>query len=759
VTTSPPPTRRDDVVEVLHGVEVADPYRWLEDPTDPEVRAWVDAQRAVTEPVLATLPARQPFRERLGALWSVPRSGVPWRRGRTWFRTRNDGTQDQDVLWAAAATDDPSVLPPEDAWTVLLDPNTWSADGTAALTGLAVTDAGDRLAVGRSHAGSDWITWHVVDLPDGPGHAAVHEREDAVPWSKFTVAAWLPDGDSFLYGAYDRPPVGEEVTARTTDQRVHRHRVGTDAAADEVLHARPDHPDWGFQPHVAHGDRWVVFTVWRGTDPTTRIHVAPLTRRDTRDGEVVGEVRPLLDEGDARYDVVGVLAGPDGREELVVVTDLAAPLGRVLAIDLTDPDHRRELVAETSERLTGAQLVGGDGSDDDAWLVVERLRHATSNLAVHDARTGAWSHDVDLPPLSSVTAVTGGRTDAGVHVGVTSFATSDEVWWHDLRTRSTTLVTPSAVPAPDVQVVTEQVLVRHRGHLEDGRGEEEVAVPVFLVHREDVTPSGEVPTILWGYGGFDIPVTPAFRPAWRAWVDAGGLLAVAALRGGGEYGRAWHDAGRGPNRPAVQADALAVAAWLTGDDRGGEVTAASGLPPSSEAAAGGPDAVWTSPAHLGVEGRSNGGLLVGTCITAEPGRFASAVPEVGVLDLLRFHRFTIGWAWTSDYGSPDDPDAFRVLHPLSPYHRALTSGPVAHPATLITTGDTDDRVVPAHSYKFAAALQAAQAGSAPVLLRVDVAAGHGAGKPVAMLLDERADVLAWHAHHLGLTSPEERTGG
>jgi prolyl oligopeptidase len=480
VTTSPPPTRRDDLVEVLHGVEVADPYRWLEDPTDPEVRAWVDAQRAVTEPVLAALPARRPFRERLGALWSVPRRGVPWRRGRTWFRTRNDGTQDQDVLWAAAATDDPSVLPPEDAWTVLLDPNAWNADGTAALTGLAVTDAGDRLAYGRSDAGSDWVTWRVVDLPDGPGSA--RERGDAVPWSKFTAAAWLPGGESFLYGAYDQPPAGEEVTARTTDQRVQRHRVGTEAATDAIVHARPDQPEWGFQPHVAHGDRWVVFTVWRGTDPTTRIHVAPLTGPDV-DGtdedsvEVVGEVTPLLDEGDARYDVVGVLAGADDREELVVVTDLDAPLGRVLAIDLTDPARRRELVAETSERLTGARLVGGDAAGDPAWLVVERLRHATSNLAVHDARTGAWSHDVDLPPLTSVTTVTGGRTDAGVHVGVTSFSASDEVWWHDLRTRGTTRVTPSAVPAPDVPIVTEQVLVRHRGHLDDGRGEDEVLVP------------------------------------------------------------------------------------------------------------------------------------------------------------------------------------------------------------------------------------------------------------------------------------------
>jgi prolyl oligopeptidase len=750
-----PVTRREELVETLHGTEVADPYRWLEDAADPEVRTWVDAQRAATDPVLASLDQRDAFRDRLDRLWSVPRRGVPWRRGGTWLQTRNDGTHDQDVLWAAAAGDGaPGELPGDDAWSVLLDPNAWTPDGTASLTGLSVTREGDRLAFGRSDAGSDWVTWHVLDLDGAIADAT--QRDDTVPWSKFTGAAWLPGGRSFLYGAYDAPPAGEEVTAPTTDQRLQRHVVGSAATDDAVEHARPDQPEWGFQPHVAHGDGWLVLTVWRGTDPTNRVHVASLTDAGEDGGSAdatIGEVTPLLDAADARYDVVGVLTDPDGRDELVVVTDLDAPLGRVLAIDLTDAARRRELVPESSERLGSAWLVGGDGPADPAWLVTSSLRHATSRLAVHDARIGAWSHDVALPGLSTVTAVTGTRTDTGVHVGVTTFASSDEVWHHDLVTGATTRVTASAVPAPAVEVVTEQVLVHHRGHLDDGRGEPHVAVPVFLVHRADVRPTGDVPTVLWGYGGFDIPVTPAFRPAWRAWVDAGGLLAVACLRGGGEYGRAWHDAGRAANRPAVQADALAVAAWLTGDDRDGEVRATAGLDAAgSDASFGTPvDAVWTAPEHLGVEGRSNGGLLVGTCITAEPSRFASAVPEVGVLDLLRFHRFTIGWAWTSDYGSPDDPAAFEVLHTLSPYHRALASLPLAYPATLITTGDTDDRVVPAHSYKFAAALQAAQAGEAPIVLRVDVAAGHGAGKPVAKLLDERADVLAWHAHHLGLT--------
>ncbi|MTV25318.1 S9 family peptidase [Nitriliruptoraceae bacterium ZYF776] len=746
-TPAPTTTRTDGTRDRLHGVEVADPYRWLEDPTDDEVRAWVAAQNAASGPVLAALPARGAFRDRLERLWRVPRRGVPWRRGDRWFQLRNDGTQDQDVLWSAPATpQDPGVAPAPSTWTVLVDPNTWSEDGTASLQGLAVTDTGTRLAVGRQDAGSDWVSWSVVDVAED---GTPQPHDDEVRWSKFSGAAWLPDGRSFLYGAYDPPPPGQEVSAKLSGQQLRRHTVGTDPADDPVVHARPDQPEWGFGPHVSHDGRWLLVTVWHGTHPETRVHVARID-----DDGTIGEVGPLLDAGDARYDELGVLHDAAGRPELVVVTDHDAPLGRVVGVPLPDgdgpvapvgPEGWRELVAEDEDRLEGAQLVGGAGPDDAAWLVCRRLRHATSHLVVHGAHEGEVLRSIELPELGTVGAVAGGRHDDGVHLGVTSFVAADTVLHHELASGRTTEVQGSTTPAPAVPVVTEQVRVRHGG----------VEVPVFLVHREDVVPTGDVPTVLWGYGGFDIPVTPAFRPAWRAWVDAGGLLAVACLRGGGEYGRGWYEAGRRANRGNVVADALAVAAWLTGDDRdadGGEVVAVAGLTPIDPAEGRhGPDVVWSAPAHLGVEGRSNGGLLTASCLTAAPDRFGSAVPEVGVLDLLRFHRFTIGWAWVSDYGDPDDAEEFARLRELSPYHRLLApEARRAYPATLVTTGDTDDRVVPAHSYKFAAALQAAAAPGAPVLLRVDVAAGHGAGKPVGQLLDERADVLAWHAHHLGL---------
>ncbi|MFP4636397.1 MAG: prolyl oligopeptidase family serine peptidase, partial [Nitriliruptoraceae bacterium] len=707
------------------------------------------AQNQVTETHLAALPARAPFRSRLRELWDQPRQGAPWRRGGWWFQLRNNGREDQDVLWSAPASPaaPSSVPPPSAAWSVLVDPNGWSEDGTASLTGLAVSDDGARLAVGRSDAGSDWVIWRVVEVADGRLHP------DTVTWSKFAPAAWLPDGSGFLYGAYDPPPPGQEHAAAVRDQRLRLHRLGDDQADDQLVHARPDQPEWSFHPSISHDGRWLVLTIHRGTDPTSRVHVAELY-----DGEI-GEIRPLLDDGEAEWTPLGVL----GRE-LVLLTDDAAPRGRVVAVDLDAPDERRELVAEGPDQLDDVRLVGAADDQVPGWLVCRRLHHAVTRLDVHDPRSGVHRFALHLDGPVSVTDLGGGRYDDAVHAAVESLTRPVEVVRFDLagaepRTGGAGAATPgaavtrAAVTGERVQLagtpttaptdtacepVVEQVRVHHDG----------VAVPLFLVHRADVVPDGHRPTVLWGYGGFGIPVTPMYRPAWRAWVDAGGVLAVACLRGGGEYGRAWHDDGRLANKQHVFDDALACAAWLCGDRR--DAIRASALTAGTDV-----DAVWSSSDHLGVEGRSNGGLLVGACLTQAPQRFASAVPEVGVLDLTRFHRFTIGWAWTSDYGDPDDPDDLAVLLRYSPYHRLVPG--TRYPATLLTTGDTDDRVVPAHSFKFAAALQHAQGGDAPVLLRIDTSAGHGLGKPVSKQIEERADVLAFHAAHLGLEVTDEGT--
>jgi prolyl oligopeptidase len=723
-----PATRRDDHVEVLHGHEVPDPYRWLEDPTSEEVRAWVREQNAVSDRHIAGLPHRGHFHERLTRLWDHPRRGAPWRRGERWFQLRNDGLQDQDVLWTAPddpAADDGSVAPPDDAWRVLIDPNGWSEDGTVSLTGVSPSDDGALVAFARSDAGSDWMTWQVLDARTGAVHA------DEIRWAKFSGAAWLPDASGFVYGAYAPPAEGAEHAAANQEHRLHLHRLGAEPSEDEVVYVRPDRPEWVYEPQVTHDGRWLVVEAWRGTHPICHVHVAPIGAPSGSDDVAsIGEVVALLDAGDAAYTSLGVVG-----DELLLTTDRDAPLGRVVAVPLADPGvgvepGLRDVVPELADRLEAAELVGGDTAEDPVWLVCRRLHHATARLTVHDARTGDLLHEVELPGPGTVATLTGGRRDRALHLTFETFTAPTAVLRHDLLTADTVVASAAAGPG-DGHLRTEQVHVHHDG----------VAVPLFLVHRADVRPDGETATLLWGYGGFDIAVTPMYRAAWRAWVDAGGVLAVACLRGGGEYGRAWHDDGRLTNKQHVFDDALACAAWLTGRRRD-EVTAT----PLTDGADD--SAVWSAPAHLGIEGRSNGGLLVGACLTQEPTAFGTAVPEVGVLDLTRFHRFTIGWAWTSDYGDPDDPDDLTVLLRYSPYHRVREG--TAYPPTLVTTGDTDDRVVPLHSYKFAAALQHAQAGDAPVLLRVDTAAGHGAGKPISKLVEERADVLAFHAHHLGL---------
>lgn len=670
-----PPTRRDDVVEDLHGIPVADPYRWLEDVDADDTRAWVLAQRDLTQGWLAGSAVRDAIRNRLRELWDHPRRGAPWRRGDRWFQLRNSGLQAQQVLWTMPA--------PDAEGEVLLDPNTWSEDGTAALSGLAVSDDGRWLAYARSDRGSDWMTWRVRDL-DEDG-----DRPDVVAWSKFSGAAWAPDGSGFWYGAYEPPPPGQAYQEVNRGQRLCFHRVGTDQADDVVVYAREDQPEWGYRPSVSEDGRWLLVTVSHGTDPRTRLYVADLA------GD--GDVRPLLDDFDAEYDCIGTV----GRT-LYVLTDRDAPDRRVVAIDADHPDPGdwTEVVAEGDDTIEFAGLVGGR-------LVTVRLHHASHRLDVWDL-DGTPRGRIDLGELGSLAGLAGRQDDPLLHIGWTTFTRPTTVFAHDLDTGGTTEVFAARPAGLREDLVTTQVFVDRA----DG-----TRVPMFLVHRADVTPEhGTAPTILYGYGGFGISLTPAFSVSRAVWVERGGVSAVANLRGGGEYGSTWHDAGRLEHKQQVFDDAIACARWLV-------------------------DAGWTTRDQLGIQGGSNGGLLVGACITQHPELFACAVPEVGVLDMLRFHRFTIGWAWISDYGDPDDAEQFATLYAYSPLHHIRPG--TAYPATMIVTGDHDDRVVPGHSFKFAAALQAAQAGEAPVLLRVETSAGHGAGKPTGKLIDERADVLAF----------------
>ena len=669
-----PPTA--DQVDDYHGHRIVDPYRPLEDIDAPATREWIAAQNALTDRVLSESLGREAIRSRLAELWDFPRAGAPWRRGDRWFQLRNTGLQDQNVLWTA---DDP-----EGEGSVLLDPNGLSDAGITTLAAIEVSDSGSLVACAMSEAGSDWRTWTVRRVATG------EELPDRIPWSKFSSAAWTSDDAGFFYARYPEPPPHAAFDAPNRDMELRFHRLGSDTADDRLVFATPNEPDWGFEPEVTDNGRLLVVSVSRGTDPENRIYVAEL------DGGVhAATVRPLLDAADAQYEHIATIDGT-----LYLRTDLDAPLHRVIAVDRDDPGHPREVIPEGNDALEHVILVGDR-------LAAVYLHHAHHRLAIFEL-DGRHVVDVRLPGLGMIEDLAGRRSDDELYLAFVTFSAPASTLAVSMADGSVRAAgrRPDLPWDPD-DFVSEHVFVAS----DDG-----TQVPLFLTRRRDLEQTGDVPTLLYGYGGFQIAVGPMFKPEWLAWMERGGLLAVASLRGGAEYGKAWHDAGRLANKQNVFDDFAACARWL----------ATSG---------------WTREERIGISGRSNGGLLVGASITQHPELFGAAIAEVGVMDMLRFDRFTIGWGWTSDYGSAEDPEQFRTLLSYSPLHNCRPG--TDYPPTLVTTGDHDDRVVPGHSFKFAAALQAAQAGDAPILIRIDTDAGHGMGKPISKLIDERADVLAF----------------
>lgn len=686
-----PPARRGAQVDDYHGEPVGDPYRWLEDGDAPETTAWVEAENQLTEAFLAEVPAREEIRSRLVELWDYPRFGVPFERGGRWFQSRNSGLQGQPVLWV--------MEEPMAEGRVLLDPNRLSGDGTVAVTVLAVTEDGSKLAYATSTAGSDWNTWRVRDV------ATAVDLDDVVEWSKFSSVAWRKDGSGFYYGAMDRPPEGAEYTDESRLLRIFFHPLGRRQADDALVFAAPEEAEW--IPHAAVTDdgRFVVISIGRGTFPEQQLHVLDL--EDSASGW-----QALVADFASKAVLVTNVA-----QTFYLLTDFEADLQRVVAVDLerAGRENWREVIPEADDPLVGAYFYGGK-------LVCHYLRHACSALRVFEL-DGTPVRDIPLGVTASIAAT--GRDNEGiegrptsnlVHFELSSFTESGTLWVHDLSTGETSLLRPSGARIDAGRYLTEQVFVP------SGDG---TPIPVFLSRRRDLRASGDVPVLLYGYGGFDVPITPAFSVRHAAWMERGGLLAVANLRGGGEYGTAWYDSGRLANKQNVFDDFCACARWL----------ASSG---------------WSRPDRIAINGGSNGGLLVGACLTQHPELFGAAVAEVGVLDMLRFHKFTIGWAWTSDFGDPDDPDQYPWLRAYSPLHNVRQGK--HYPATMLLTGDHDDRVVPSHSFKFAATLQAAaQGGDQPALIRVGTSAGHGAGKPTAKLVAESTDVLAFLERALRLS--------
>jgi prolyl oligopeptidase len=683
-----PKTKRIDHRDDYHGVSVADPYRWLEDDVrkSPQVAEWVAEQNKLTFDYLHAIPQRQAIQKRLTELWNYERYSAPFKAGGRYFYTKNDGLQNQSVLY----TMDSLHGQPR----VLIDPNKWSKDGTVALSGLEVSEDGKYLAYGIAEAGSDWHTWHVLHVADGK------VMSDEVKWLKYGGTAWSADGKGFFYSRYDEPKSGETFQKVTLNQKVFYHRLGTSQSDDVLVYRRPDHPDWGFQTHVTEDGRYLILTIWKGTNHQYRI-----TYKDL--GEPYAMPVDLIEDFDNEYSFVG----NDG-PVFYFKTDLQAPKGRLIAIDTRKPEreHWKEIVPEAKENLSGVGLVGN-------LFVAHYLKDARTQIKLYDME-GAFVREVELPGIGTAGGFGGKRTDTDTFYVFSSFAMPPSIYRYNLVTGTSTLFRRSNVKFNAGDYEVKQFFYTSK----DG-----TKVPLFVTAKKGIELDGSHPTLLYGYGGFNIPLTPNFSIIRAAWLEMGGVFVQANLRGGGEYGKEWHEAGTKLRKQNVFDDFIAAAQWLI-------------------------DNKYTRSDKLAIQGGSNGGLLVGAVMTQRPELFGACLPAVGVMDMLRFHKFTAGRFWVDDYGSPDNAEEFKALYAYSPYHN-LKKG-VKYPATLVTTADTDDRVVPGHSFKFIAKLQYCQAGPAPVLARIETRAGHGAGKPTAKQIEEVADQWAFLVKNLHMKIAE-----
>ena len=684
-TLSYPATKKGDVVEVLHGQKIADPYRWLEDPNSAETTAWVEAQNKVTFGYLEKIEKRAQVRERLTKLWNYERYGVPSRHGSWTIFSKNNGLQNQAVIYKATSL----TATPE----VLLDPNTLSTDGTVALSGLSFSEDGRYAAYSTTASGSDWMEWKVREVASGKDLA------DVIKWSKFSGAAWKKDGSGFYYSRYDAPMSKDEAySAVNKYQKVFFHKVGTGQGEDQLVYERPDKPDWGFGAEVSDDGRWLLIYQSEGTNRENRIFLRDLA-------DPTGKIEPFLDKFDASYNVVG----NDGAT-FYVATDKEAPRYRVVAIEKGKADAAawKTLIPQASNRdvLASTSLIA------NRFVTVWRV-DAHEKLRLF-ALNGTFESEIALPAIGSVSGISGKRKDTDTFYAFTSFNYPSTTFRYDFASKASAVFKQPTVDFDPNAFETKQVFYPSK----DG-----TKIPMFIVHKKGLVLNGSNPTYLYGYGGFDVSLEPAFSPSNIVWMEMGGVYAQPNLRGGGEYGKEWHDAGRLKNKQNVFDDFIAAAEWLIANK-------------------------YTSTPKLAIGGGSNGGLLVGAVMTQRPELFGAALPAVGVMDMLRYHKFTIGWAWKSDYGDPDVKEDFEVALKYSPLHNHKPG--VSYPATLVTTGDHDDRVVPAHSHKFIAALQAAQKGSAPVLTRIETKAGHGAGKPTAKIIEERADQWAFLVKALGV---------
>ncbi len=681
-----PATRNDGLVEQAFGERVADPFRWLEadQRTDASVAGWIKRQNALSTDYLAKLPARDRFATRIRKLFDFERYGLPRKAGKSYFYTRNAGLQNLSALWMRRGVAGDQRL--------LLDPNTWSADGSVALAQWEPSPSGKFVAFAEQDAGSDWRRLRVIEVASG---AVLDDRLD---WANDTDIAWVGD-EGFLYSRFPAPVAGEDPRKPRFDKAVWFHRVGSTQNTDEQVFATPEHPEWSHKAQVTSDGRWAVIVSEVSTDKRNAIHVIKLDRKQAGAWHAEALVPEIAD----RWRLV---AGVGDR--VWFLTDRGAPTFHLVSIDLDRPERGwREVVAPRPNTLEGARMI------DDRFLL--SYNKGGQSVAVMTDRQGRPGKAITLNAIGTASGFGGKPGDSETFYQFSSFATPQAIYRMDLRTGA---VAPFAVPKmafdPADYAVEQREFVSKDG----------TKVPMYVVRKRSLAKAGKpLPTLLYGYGGFEISLTPAFSPVRMAWLEAGGAFALANVRGGGEFGRSWYEAGRRENKQNSFDDFIAA----------GEYLIREGI---------------AAPGALAVQGASNGGLLVGAVVNQRPDLFAAANPDVGVMDMLRYDRFTSGRFWVDDYGRPDREADWRTLRAYSPYHNVKGGKP--YPAILVTTADNDDRVVPAHSYKYVAALQAADIGEKPHLLRVEAGAGHGGGKPVDKTIGSGADVLAFIAYWTGL---------
>lgn len=675
-----PITKKVDQIDDYHGTLVADPYRWLEDTDSIDTASWISAQNELTKSFLSDISVKDHIRQRLTELWNFPRALAPHKVKNRYFQLRNTGLQNQDVLFVMDSI--------EDEKRVLLDPNSMSLEGTTSLSQWEVSKNGNLMAYATNESGSDWQIWRIRDVSTG------EDLPDRIEWTKFSSVAWHPDGSGFYYCAYDQPEEGKTYEGMNKNQKVLFHRIGAHQSEDNLVYQREDHPEWGYDPIISDSGEYLILHVWKGTDSRNRLYYRKL--------DSTNEFVELIADLEATYQFVG----NDG-PIFYILTNHQAPRGRLIAIDTTDPAEIgwKTIVPETGDAIENLKLI------NNQFVII--YSHHAYHLIKRYGLDGELLGNLELPTMGSIysldrdTYLFGSRSESELYFTFNSFMYPPTVFQYSFEDDKCLPIEAPEIDFDFSQFTTEQIFVSSK---------DSTQVPMFLVTNNNISKNKNNPMLLYGYGGFNISQNPNFMISRLIWLELGGSLTVANLRGGGEYGEEWHQAGSVLNKQNVFDDMIACAEYLTSNE-------------------------YTSPEKLVVEGRSNGGLLVGACITQRPELFGAALPAVGVMDMLRFHKFTIGWAWVSDYGSADDPVQFKVLHGYSPLHN-IESG-IEYPATLVTTADHDDRVVPGHSFKFIAALQAAQNGDNPVLIRIQTKAGHGFGKPTSILIDEQTDIFAF----------------